>query len=185
MEAFKSQASRVLTVCACFGMSGIFVVLAGCGPSLQTLDSLARSGRIDPVAPVIVHAEIRIEAPTSKIWTLLVNVPAWPHWDKDLTDVSAKQPLAPGQYFTWGAGSSTIRSQVQLFEPEHRIAWTGTAYTARAVHLWTIMPEPDGSNRVTIDESMDGPMMATLFSSRKLAEVDDAWLAALKKAAEQ
>jgi hypothetical protein len=32
---------------------------------------------------------------------------------------------------------------------------------------------------------MDGPLMAQLFSSQKLAESSNAWLAALKQAAEQ
>ena len=165
-------------------MGGIWVPLAGCGPSMQTLDTLASSGRIDPVAPVHAEVHIDIAASPAKVWALLVNAPAWPKWDNDITRISMSQLLAPGQHFTWSAGSSTVHSQVQLFRPQQRLSWTGTAYTAKAIHVWTLTPEPNGSTRVSIDESMDGPLMAALFSSQKLAEADSAWLAALKKAAE-
>ncbi len=185
MDVDYSRAHSLLMTCACLLMGGIWVALAGCGPSMQTLDSLAGSGRVDPVAPVIAHVQIGIDAPPNKVWALLVNAPAWPRWNTDIASVSTTQPLAPGQQFTWSTGSTTIHSQVQLFEPKRSLGWTGTAYTAKAVHVWKLTPEPDGSTRVSIDESMDGPLMATLFSSKKLIEADQAWLAALKKATEQ
>ncbi len=78
-----------------------------------------------------------------------------------------------------------MHSQVQLFEPEHRLGWTGRIYAAKAIHLWRLTPEPNGHTLVTIDESMDGPFMAALFSSQKLAETDNTWLEDLKRTAEQ
>jgi hypothetical protein len=36
-----------------------------------------------------------------------------------------------------------------------------------------------------LQESMDGPLMAKLYSSQKLGEVGNDWLLALKRAAEQ
>ena len=185
MDMDNSRAHSLLMICACLLMGGIWVALVGCGPSMQTLDSLASSGRIDPVAPVMAEVHIDIAAPPARVWALLVNAPAWSKWDKDIASISTTQPLAAGQQFTWNTGSTTIHSQVQLFEPERRLGWTGAAYTAKAVHVWTLTREPDGFTRVAIDESMDGPLMATLFSSTKLVEADQAWLAALKKAAEQ
>ncbi len=158
--------------------------LTGCGPSLSKLNHIASSGAIQQNAPVLAHVQIDINAPRAKVWALLVNAPAWPMWNKDITKVSATQPLAPGMRFIWGEGSSTVHSQVQLFEPEKRLGWTGTALTARAVHQWTLTPEAGGQTLVTMDESMDGPLMARLFSSQKLAESGNAWLASLKKVAE-
>jgi uncharacterized protein YndB with AHSA1/START domain len=159
--------------------------LTGCGPSLTRLNQLASTGAIHQDAPVLAHVQIDIDAPSARIWSLLVNAQAWPQWDPDITQVSITQPLAPGTRFTWGEGSSTVHSQVQLFEPEQRLGWTGTALTAKAVHQWRLTPEPGGHTLVTIDESMDGPLMARLFSSRQLADSAHDWLVSLKKASEQ
>jgi hypothetical protein len=95
------------------------------------------------------------------------------------------QPLTLGTRFTWGAGSSEVHSTVQLFESEHRLGWTGTAYTAKAVHQLELSSMPGGRTRVTIRESMDGPLMAMLFSSQKLTGAGRSWLGSLKAAAEK
>jgi hypothetical protein len=74
---------------------------------------------------------------------------------------------------------------VQLFEPERRLSWTGTALTAKAVHVWELKPEPGNQTLLTMKESMDGPWMAKIYPSEKLTEADNEWLLALKRAAEQ
>ena len=74
---------------------------------------------------------------------------------------------------------------MQLFEPERRLSWTGTALTAKAVHVWELKPEAGNQTLVTVMESMDGPFMAKIYPSGKLAAADTEWLAALKQAAEK
>ena len=170
--------------CTCLLTACVFEALMGCGPSMQTLGSLASSGRIDPVAPVIAHTQTDIAAPREKVWALLVNAPQWPRWYDGVSFVRTAGPLSPKQTFTWGEGSTTVLSQVQLFENGRRLGWTGKVYTAKAVHLWTLTSEPGSHTRVTIDESIDGPLMAEFFSSQKLIEAGNNWLAQLKKAAE-
>jgi hypothetical protein len=73
---------------------------------------------------------------------------------------------------------------VQLFEPERRLSWTGTALTAKAIHVWELTPGRSGGTTVTVNESMDGPLMKAIYPSAKLAEADRGWLSALKQAAE-
>jgi hypothetical protein len=53
----------------------------------------------------------------------------------------------------------TIHSQEQLFEPERRLAWTGAALTAKAVHVWELKPESGSQTLVAVTESMDGPLI--------------------------
>jgi len=165
------------------------MVLGGCGPSMDRLDELARTGSIDQNAPVIARVQIEIDAQPAPVWALLVDATRWPQWDPEISKVSITQPpgagsLGPGARFTWGEGSTTVYSKVQLFEPERRLCWTGTALTAKAIHAWELTPAPGGHTLVAINESMDGPLMAKLYSSQQLAESAHAWLARLKKAAE-
>lgn len=131
------------------------------------------------------HVEIEIAAPPAKVWALLINVPSWPKWLTQVESVTAVGPLHNGARFSWKTGGMAIHSQVELFEPERRLSWTGTAFTAKAIHVWELKSESGNRTLVSVKESMDGPMMAKLFSSRNLAETDTEWLAALKKAAER
>lgn len=159
-------------------------ITTGCGKSISALNGLARTGSIDESAPVHAELQVQIAASPAKVWALLVNASSWPKWDEHIEKVTASGLLRTGMPFVWTTGGTAIHSQVQLFEPERRLAWTGTALTAKAIHVWQLEPIPQGHTMVTVRESMDGPFLAQLFSSRKLAEADTEWLASLKHAAE-
>lgn len=77
-----------------------------------------------------------------------------------------------------------VLSQVQLFEPERHLGWTGTLYTAKAIHIWQLTPEPGGRTLVRVDESLEGPLVALFYPSSELVKDDQGWLMDLKKAAE-
>jgi uncharacterized protein YndB with AHSA1/START domain len=155
-----------------------------CGRPLAELDRLAASGSIEQGAPVTTHLEIEISAPSARVWALLVDAGAWPKWQKEIESVKAPGPLEKNMRFSWRTGGIEIRSQVRLYESEHRLGWTGTAFTAKAIHLWELQRESDGRTLVVLCESMDGPFMATLYPSAQLMAADQIWLVALKRAAE-
>ena len=79
---------------------------------------------------------------------------------------------------------TNIHSQVQLYEPEHRLGWTGTAMVTKAAHIWELKGESPDRTLVTMKESMDGPWMAKIYPSAKLTEAGRSWLVALKQAVE-
>ena len=159
-------------------------LLSGCGISLAGLNQLAAAGSIDEHAPVTAHVQIQIAAPPAKVWQMLVDAPSWPTWQKDIGSVSSGGPLAPGARFVWKTGNTTIHSQVQLFDPPQVLSWTGTAQTAKAVHVWELHSLPGDQTLVIVKESLDGPFIAKLLSSSQLTDADTKWLSALKKAAE-
>lgn len=166
-------------------LGGMLAACGGCGPSIGKLDTLARSGQIDELAPIRAHATIQIAAPRQRVWQILVTAQQWPRWNNSIGEVSASRPLSTGDSFVWQLGTNTIHSRVQLCEPDNRLAWTGTVFTAKAVHLWKLSAEDATHTRVEVDESMDGLLMAKLMSANDLTALCQDWLAALKKAAEQ
>ena len=158
--------------------------LTGCGAPISDLRQMAAHGSIQTNAPVQAHVETTIHAPRARVWALLTDVQAWPRWQPEITSTTSDRPLAANVRFKWKTGGMKIHSQVVAFAPQSELAWTGHAYTAKAVHVWKLSSLPDGQTRVTVDESMDGLLMAKLFSSKQLEESDARWLAALKQAAE-
>jgi uncharacterized protein YndB with AHSA1/START domain len=165
----------------------LFVALAavGCGDSLDKLNGLSAAGAIHEDAPIAAHVQIQISAPPERVWAILIDAPSWPKWGTQIDSVDASGPLAIGSRFEWKSGGMSIHSEVHLFDPEHRLSWTGTAMTAKAVHVWELEPSPGGGTTVTVKESMEGLLMKRLYSSGKLAEADSEWLAALKREAEK
>jgi uncharacterized protein YndB with AHSA1/START domain len=160
------------------------LAVGACGDSLDALNRLAADGSIHEQAPVTTHLQIQIAAPPAKVWALLVDAPSWPKWQREIESVTATGPIGKGTRFSWRTGGTNIHSQVQLFEPEHRLSWTGTALTAKAVHVWELKAEPGNQTLVTMKESMDGPWMARIYPQKSLVEADSGWLTALKRAAE-
>jgi uncharacterized protein YndB with AHSA1/START domain len=163
---------------------GVFTI-GGCGDSLPTLNRLAAVGSIHEDAPVTTHLQIQIAASPAKVWALLIGAPSWPRWAKQVESVNAEGPLEMGAHFSWKTGGTDIGSQVQLFQPERRLSWTGTALTAKAIHVWELQPQSGNQTLLIMKESMDGPLMAKLYPSQKLAEAGNQWLVALKRTAEE
>jgi uncharacterized protein YndB with AHSA1/START domain len=160
------------------------LTIDGCGEPLSTLNRLAAVGSIHEDAPVTTHLQIQIAAPPARVWAILIDAPSWPKWQKPIENVAAAGPLEKGMSFSWRTGGTNIHSQVQLFEPERRLSWTGTAMTAKAVHVWELKPQSGNQTLLIMKESMDGPLMATLYSSQELGDAGNEWLRALKHAAE-
>ena len=163
----------------------VSVLLAGCGTPLASLSSLAAAGRIDSGAPVKATVQVAISAAPAVVWAELVNVQNWPSWNSQVRHVDTTGPLHQGMSFTWNTDGTNISSQVQLCEPNHRLAWTGTALSAKAIHVWELNPGRNGQTIVRVQESMEGPLLARFISSTELADADRRWLYALKAAAEQ
>ena len=144
--------------------------------SLEELYQLAREGNIQSSAPTKAELKCRIGASPATVWALLVNASAWPQWNHEIEEVTISTALAQGVRFRWKTGGTTIQSQVQLYEPQHRLAWTGTALTAKAIHVWELVPAPNNQTDVLMKESMIGFLIKQMFPSSKLVEVDKQWL---------
>jgi uncharacterized protein YndB with AHSA1/START domain len=163
-------------------MLGSLILVEGCGDSR---DMLAASGSIDEDAPVRVHLQMRIAASPSRVWALLVNASDWPKWQIQIKSVGTPGPLVIGTRFTWKTGGSEMHSEIHLFVPERRLAWTSTAQTAKAIYVWELKPQVGGTTLVTMEESVDRPLVAMFYSSSEFATADNEWLASLKRAAEE
>ena len=168
---------RVAAVC-------VVMLLQGCAPSTGWLEALAAMGMVQDDAPVKATETATIHARPEKVWQVLTTLRDWPDWQSSVSAVQMNGPLAPGTVFTWTNGGTKILSRVALVETGRRIAWTGRAFDAHAVHVWTLEPLPDSSTRVVTSESIDGFLLGRLYSSNDLGMSLKLWVAALKKKAE-
>lgn len=152
---------------------------------MPDLNRLASEGQIDSAAPVQVDLQIAISAKPAAVWAILIDAREWPSWNSQIESVEAQSSLRQGIKFSWNTGGTRITSEVQFADANRRLAWTGTAFTAKAIHVWDLTAGPGDQTVVRVRESMDGPFMKQILTSSDLADADRQWLADLKRAVEQ
>ena len=133
-----------------------------------------RQATIDEGAPVVGSSEIEIAAALEVAWDVLTAIGRWPNWNPTVTSVSFDGEIAPGSAFRWKAGPGTITSTIQVVEPLRRIAWTGSSFGVKAIHVHTFEPRDGGARSlVTSEESYDG-VVARLLRGRLQKVLDSA-----------
>jgi uncharacterized protein YndB with AHSA1/START domain len=167
----------------CLGIALILLSLLSVGASVSD-DELARGGEIRENAPVRASLEITIHAPVEKVWALLTDVANWPKWHPDISETKMAGPLEAGTAFSWTTGGTHIKSRIAIVQPNEKFAWTGTAYWAKAIHVWKLERLSGDKTQVTTSESMSGFMLTLFYSSKTLEQTDQRWLDRLKLAAE-
>lgn len=160
----------------------VFIIFRNTGDGLG---ELAREGVIQADAPVKASLEIVMQAPPEKVWRILTDVNGWPKWEPDITEAQMAGPVARGTEFSWKMGGTRIRSRIALAEPNARLAWTGKAMMARAVHVWRLERVSGNKTLVKVDESMSGFALTLFYSSKDLESSDRLWLNRLKTAVER
>jgi uncharacterized protein YndB with AHSA1/START domain len=164
---------------------GFLLVASACGPSSESLEVLARAGQVQPDAPLHSKHELVVQAPPSKVWATLVDPAGWPAWHKAVRSARATGPFAPGVTFEWNNEGTTVNSRVALARSPEVLAWTGSAWGAKAVHVWRLAAEGEDATRVTVEETMDGPLISLLFPQKKLDDAVVVWLTDLNVESER
>jgi len=149
----------------------------------KQFESLARAGQIHKTAPVKAVVEVVANAPSGLVWKLLADIHGWPRWQSGIGRVNAPTPLAVGSDFDWAIDGSPVHSRVELIDAGHRLAWISFTDSRQSIHVWTLEALSGNKTRITSAESMDGTPLP--LTSKELADSDQAWLNALKVAAEK
>jgi hypothetical protein len=129
----------------------------------MTVES-TRLHEINGQAPVVGTCEITIAAAPEAAWAVLTAIEEWPSWNPAITSVSFEGALDEGSKFRWKAGPGTIRSTIRDLDAPWRIAWTGTSFGIKAIHVHTL-ERLNGGTLVRTEESYDG-LVARLFRAR-------------------
>jgi uncharacterized protein YndB with AHSA1/START domain len=136
---------------------------------------------INASAPAVARKEIRIKARPEEVWAIHTDISGWWKWNADVTESKLHGALGEGTTFDWKTRGTGISSRIELLEPGRRIGWTGRSFGTRAVHLWTLIPDGEGTLLQT-EESMEGWLVNLLRGPirRKLEQSLNAWLVDLK-----
>ncbi|HZL00583.1 MAG TPA: SRPBCC family protein [Caulobacteraceae bacterium] len=134
-------------------------------------------------SPVHVRNELTNSAPATTVWAALIAAPQWPDWYANAHDVVVEggaRDLGPGARFTWKTFGVALRSMVEEFIPETRIAWLAEAFGVSAWHAWLITPT-EGGCRVLTEETQHGVLAraGALFFLTRMSDWHQRWLEGL------
>ncbi|MEU8800357.1 SRPBCC family protein [Spirillospora sp. NPDC048819] len=148
--------------------------------NLKTLhEEYALRGRIDEGAPVTSSSDIVIDAPAQEVWDVLADLRGWETWAPGFR-VRALDAVEPGREFRWAQDGTPLRSRFAVVDPGRELSWTGSSLGLyRAVDRMVLTPE-GGRTRVTLQESLAGPLVRRVFGARKLRATHETRLKALK-----
>jgi uncharacterized protein YndB with AHSA1/START domain len=159
------------------------LMTSACGPTLESMHTLAKTGAVEEGAPIHARHEIVVNAPIEKVWAYLTDVASWPKWNPTVRSAVPPASLSEGATFGWDNHGTDIHAQVARLEG-HVFAWTDRGSIAKAIHVWRLFEVAPASTRVEAEESMDGFMVSTFYGQYELDQTLDAWLTSLKKVAE-
>ncbi len=158
------------------------------GPSLRVLhEDYAKRHFIDARAPLQGRREVIVNAPAARVWRLLSDVKAW---DKNLEpgvhDVHVEQGVVVDAPFTRTNKGARMKARFAVVDQERELCWSGSVFGgAKAVHRYVLEPVSGRATRVTVEESMAGPVLAlAFFTNAKLDALLKNCLATLKAASE-
>jgi uncharacterized protein YndB with AHSA1/START domain len=148
------------------------LLATACGPSLEELHDRARTGAVQPDAPIRARGSVTIAAPRARVYALLTDFAAWPRWQSNVTKVTPPPSLDEGATFTWVNGGTPITSRLAAVQPDELVAWSGSASVAKAIHVWRFSSPTPETTRVDVEESMDGFLLTWFYGQKDLeAEV--------------
>jgi len=110
---------------------------------------------------------IQVNAPVSKVYSLIANINDWPGWFGDVTWVQISGAAEEGKSFIWKANGYNIKSTLHTVRSNTDIGWTGKIWWIKAVHNWHFETSADGSTKVIVKESFAGPGSMLLRKSLK------------------
>jgi len=137
-------------------------------------------------APATAEGELRIDADPQTVFSVISAIDQWPSWNPDVRSVTLQGPVQPGAVFRWKSGPSSLTSTLQVVDPPHEIAWTGTTMGIKAVHVFRFQAN-DGRTLARSEESWEGLLASLLrrYSRKTLDKGIRSVLAHLKTEAER
>jgi uncharacterized protein YndB with AHSA1/START domain len=137
-------------------------------------------------ASATAEGELRIDADPQTVFSVISAIDRWPSWNHDVKSVSVEGPIQPGTTFRWKAGPSTLTSTLQVVDPPHEIAWTGTTMGIKAVHVFRFQASEAGT-LARSEESWEGLLPGLLkgYSRKTLDRGIHSVLSHLKSEAER
>ena len=151
------------------------------GPSFERLyTEYAMKGRIDDRAAIGASGEIHINAPIHQVWNVLVDLPSWPQFDTNFSDVKLESTIVVGAQASFKIRGFPIQGKFAVVRPNHELTWVGKSLWTKAIDRHVIEAISSSATRLYLEESLSGVFVPLMFSNARLVKQHQEWLNAIK-----
>ncbi len=150
---------------------------------MNTLNALAKEGKINENASIKDGHSIIINAPISKVWGILSDMEKWPEWNKDIKRISIEGNPESGKNFSWNFDGSKFNAQIQSITEPTTLTWTGKSTWAKSIHVWQL-EDDENQTIATLSTSLQGTFTVLVNKHQKVYNDLINWLEKLKEMAE-
>jgi hypothetical protein len=151
------------------------------GPSFAVLyTEYAMKGRIDEKAAIRASGEISIKAPIDQVWRVLVDLPSWPRFDPNFSDVRLETTVSVGAKASFKIKGFPIQGMFAVVKPNQELTWVGKSLWTKAIDRHVVETISSNATRLYIEESLSGIFVPLMFSSTRLMKQHQEWLNAMK-----
>jgi hypothetical protein len=129
---------------------------------------------------------IYFNASIEDVWKVFSDVNNWSNWQKEISTSKINGSFKEGSSFEWKSNGLSIHSTLNSVETNKKVAWSGPAFGAFAIHTWSFR-SVNGKTLVEVNESMEG-WLVNLFKSKFQLGLDtsiERWLNDLKSESEK
>ncbi|MGW5262229.1 SRPBCC family protein [Microbispora sp. NPDC004025] len=153
------------------------------GPPPAVLhEEYAARGRVDPDAQLISSSHLVVDVAADRVWEVMADLRAWPSWASRIR-ITELGEVRPGASFRWRLNGVPLRSRFAVVEPARELTWTGTFLGRyRAVDRHVLEPLEGGGTRITVEESLAGPLLPLFYREPMLRANHERWLSDLARA---
>jgi hypothetical protein len=116
------------------------------------------------VTPVIIQAEVTIQAPLPVVWQVFSHLEEWKEWNTACNSCrfTAGEKLVEGACFTFVVKPIIfpvrVEPRVVSCEPGREVVWEGERLGIRAVHTWRFEEHAEGVV-LKSTETFKGPLL--------------------------
>lgn len=151
------------------------------GPSFTTLyTDYALKGKIDEKAAIKASGEIHINAPVDRVWNVLVNLPSWPHFDPNFSDVKLESTVSVGAKASFKIKGFPIQGTFAVVRSHQELTWVGKSLWTKAIDRHVVAAVSNETTRLYLEESLSGVFVPLMFTSSRLLRQHQGWLNAIK-----
>ena len=138
------------------------------------------------VMPVHIVNRLAFQAPPGAVWAKLIAAHSWPSFYKNSSNVEIEGggDLRAGASFRWRTFGINLRSTIEEFVPNERIAWLAVGPGITAYHAWIII-QTDAGCAIHTEETQRGPVarLGKLLFPRGMYIEHQKWLEGLASVA--
>lgn len=112
----------------------------------------------------VIDNYIDINAPSTRVWEVLVDFPAWKEWNPFIPSITGKLEVGARLCITVsppGIKSMEFKPKVFAVRPGEEIIWGGSflLFVYRGDHSMSLEPLPGGGTRFRQRERFQGPLV--------------------------